>query len=221
MCWIYITCELHINNRYNNQYNNKKNKNIWGPKFVFPAFQVQIPRSHVHNPNLKRNGCLVSQNGSLPQKGPNWLQMELQMEHLPSGDTLKSGVQTKFKAKPVEISPFRTERTIGPKNVPCPKPLFSDRKWNFGRCQSGDIIQAAEIALSQSYGLGYFWSQKRTIAQNPLCHAHISNFILGFCSCGGSNRILKIRAKFTMPISCESATKFGAQKRELGPKKKI
>ena len=27
-----------------------------GPKFVFPVFQVEIPRSHVHNPNLKRNG---------------------------------------------------------------------------------------------------------------------------------------------------------------------
>ena len=69
MCWIYITCELHINNRYNNQYNNKKNKNIWGPKFVFPAFQVQIPRSHVHNPNLKRNCCLVSQKWVITPKG--------------------------------------------------------------------------------------------------------------------------------------------------------
>ena len=78
--------------------------------------------------------------------------------------------------------------------------------------------------LSQSYGLGYFWSQKWGNAQNPLCHAHIPNFISGFCSCWGSNRILKIRAKFTKPISCENATKFGAQKfqraqkRELWPK---
>ena len=37
-------------------------------------------------------------------------------------------------------------------------------------------------------------------AQNPLCHAHIPNFIERFCTCGGSNQVLKIWAKFTWPI---------------------
>ena len=49
----------------------------------------------------------------------------------------------------------------------------------------------------QSYRAPYFWSQKWGNAQNPLCHAHNPDFTGGFCSCQGSNRILKIWAKFT------------------------
>ena len=137
----------------------------------------------------------------------------------PGGDSPKSWAQTKFEAKPVEISPFSTERTIGAKNSPCPNRYFRTEIGKFRRCQSRDIIQAARACqvsnptdiLSQIYGLGYFGSQKQGKAQNPLCHAHIPNFIGFFCSCGGSNRVLKIRPKFTKPISCENATKFGAQ----------
>ena len=86
--------------------------------------------------------------GSKPQKGgPNWVRMKL--SYFPSGDTPKSWARTKFEAKLVESSPFRTEQTISPKNAPCPKPLFSDRNWKFGRCRSGDIIQAAKVAKFQ------------------------------------------------------------------------
>ena len=44
------------------------------------------------------------------------------------------------------------------------------------------------------------------------------DFIGGFCSCGGSDQILKISQKFIKQISCESASKFWAQKFN-GPKK--
>ena len=92
-------------------------------------------------------------------------------------DTPESWAQTKFEAKPVEISPFRTERTIGPKNAPCP---LSDRNWKFGQCQSRDhpcqVSNPTDI-LSQS--LGYFWSKKRRNALNPLCHAPHPEFYWG------------------------------------------
>ena len=45
-------------------------------------------------------------------------------DRIKKGDTMKSWAQTKFEAKPVEIAPFRTERTE-PKNGPYPKhPIF-------------------------------------------------------------------------------------------------
>ena len=99
---------------------------------------------------------------------------------------------------------------LGPSELSVPKMPLPGRR----ACQ----VSNPTNILSQSYGLGYFWSQKRGNAQNPLCHAHISNFIGIFCSCGGSNRVLKIWAKFTKSISCENATKFGAQNFN-GPKK--
>ena len=82
----------------------------------------------------------------ITQKSPNRIHMKFSC--FPGGDTPKLWAQTIFEAKPVKISPFRNERTISPKNVP-PKPLFSDKNWKFGRCQSGDIIQAAEHAKFQ------------------------------------------------------------------------
>ena len=89
----------------------------------------------------------MTRKGSKPQKGPNRVRMKFSCFR--GGDTPKSWAQTKFEAKSVEFSPFRTERTIGPKNAPCPKPLFSDRNWKFTRCQSRDIVQAAELAKFQ------------------------------------------------------------------------
>ena len=80
---------------------------------------------------------------------------------------------------------------------------------------------------SQSYRAPYFWSQKWASTKKPSCHTHIPNFIRGFRSCGESNPVLKIWAKLTKPISCESSSNLGAQnfngskKKELGPKKKI
>ena len=53
---------------------------------------------------------------------------------------------------------------------------------------------------SHCYRAPYFWSQKWGNAQNPLCHVHIPNFIGRFCTCGGSNQVLKIWAKLTWPI---------------------
>ena len=84
---------------------------------------------------------------SKPKKGPNRSRMEFSC--FPVGDTPKSWAQIKFEAKPVKISPFRTDRTIGPKIAPPPKPLFSDGNWKFGRWQSADIKQAAELAKFQ------------------------------------------------------------------------
>ena len=81
--------------------------------------------------------------GSKPQKGPN--RTRIKFSCFIGGDIQKSWAQTKFEAKPVKISPFRTDRTIGPKIAPSPKPLFSGGNWKFGRCQSGDIIQAVEL----------------------------------------------------------------------------
>ena len=85
--------------------------------------------------------------GSKAQKGPNRVRMKFSC--FSGGYTSKSWAQTKFEAKPVEISPFMTERTIGHKNAPCPKSILSDRNWKFGRCQSRDIIQAAVLAKFQ------------------------------------------------------------------------
>ena len=86
------------------------------------------------------------------------------------GDTLKSWAQTKFEAKPVEIAPFRTERTE-PKNGPYPKPLFSHGNWKFGRCQPGDIFQASKLAKfqikptpgSKVVGIGSLGPRKGTV----------------------------------------------------------
>ena len=84
--------------------------------------------------------------GSKAQKGPNRVRIKFSC----FSDILRNHWhRPNFEAKPVEISPFMTERTIGPKNAPCPKPLFSDRNWKFGRCQSRDIIQAAVLAKFQ------------------------------------------------------------------------
>ena len=65
----------------------------------------------------------------------------------------------------------------------------------------------------QSYARRYFGPHKGDGAQNPLFHAHHPNFIWGFCSCGGSNRILKIWAKFTKPNWC-MAILFGRNLRK-------
>ena len=90
---------------------------------------------------------LVPRKGSKLQKGPNRARMKFSC--FLGGDTLKSREQTKFEAKPVEISPFRTEGTVGPQNGPYPKHLFSDGNLKFRRCQSGDIFQAAKFARFQ------------------------------------------------------------------------
>ena len=104
----------------------------------------------------------MSRKGSKPQKGPNRARMKFFC--FPDRDTPNSWGQTKFTAKAGEISPYTTKRTIGPKIAPFPKPLFSDGNWKFGKCQSGDIIQAAELAKFQiqltrgpkAMGLGIF-----------------------------------------------------------------
>ena len=44
---------------------------------------------------------------------------------------------------------IRTDRTIGPKIAPPPKPLFSEGNCKFGQLQSADIKQAAELAKFQ------------------------------------------------------------------------
>ena len=142
------------------------------------------------------------------------------------GDTPKSWAQTKFEAKPVEISPFRTKRTLGPKNAPCPKPIFSDRNWKFRRCQSRDIIQAAELAEFQIRStscpkvMGWGISGPKNGATPKIHYATpTSRILLGsFVAVGAPNRVLKIRPKFTKRITCENATKFGAQNFN-GPKK--
>ena len=59
-----------------------------------------------------------------PRKGSKRARMKFSC--FSGGDTLKSWAQTKFEAKPVKIAPFMTERSVGPKNGPYPKPLFSD-----------------------------------------------------------------------------------------------
>ena len=69
----------------------------------------------------------------------------MEFSSFPGGDTQKSWAQTKFEAKPVKISPFRTARIIGRKIAPPPKSLFPKGNWKFGRWQSADIKQAAEL----------------------------------------------------------------------------
>ena len=83
-----------------------------------------------------------------PQKGSNRARMKFSC--FSGGDTLKLWAQTKFEAKPVEIAPFRTKRTVGPQNGPYPKLLFSDGNWKFVRCQSGDIFQTANRQGAES-----------------------------------------------------------------------
>ena len=70
----------------------------------------------------------------------------MKLSSFAGGDTPKSWAQTKFDAKPVKISQVRTNRTIGPKIAPFPKPLIWDGNWKCGRCQSGDILYIGELA---------------------------------------------------------------------------
>ena len=124
------------------------------------------------------------------------------------------------------MSQVRTERTIGPKIAPLPKSLFFGRKFEIRTVpvrrypiyrRACQILNPSDTRF-QSYRAPYFWSQKWASTKNPLCHAPDPDFIGGFCSCGGYDQILKISQKFIKQISCESASKFGAQKFN-GPKK--
>ena len=144
------------------------------------------------------------------------------------GDTQKSWAQTIFEAKPVEIYPFRTERTISPKNAPCPKPLFSDRNWKFGQCQSGDIIQAAELAKFQIrptscpkvIGLGIFGPKNRAMPQVHYATPTFRILFRTFVAVGAPTESCQIHQADLLSERNEIwGPKFQrAQKRELGPK---
>ena len=153
----------------------------------------------------------------VPRIGSKSKRARMKISCFSGEDTLKSWAETKFEAKPVEIAPFRTERTVGPKSGPYPKPYF--------RAEIGNLDDASQEISSRQVNLpsfksdghsvqklwaSVFWVPKNGGAQNQLCHPHNPNFIAIFCRYRGSNRILKIWAKFTKPISFESATKFGA-----------
>ena len=59
------------------------------------------------------------------------------------------GHRPNFKRNRFKFLHLETDRTIGPKIAPPPKPLFSEGNWKFGRWQSADIKQAAELAKFQ------------------------------------------------------------------------
>ena len=135
---------------------------------------MEIPGSHVHSPNLKRNGWILLYLGPLVLSGSRnfpifaspFLDKIWNLGHYHLVDNITKEKPAKFQIKWTAGSkvlrlcnfgapkgpksgPNLTERTVGPKNGPCPKPLFSDGNWNFGRCQSGDIFQAAELPKYQ------------------------------------------------------------------------
>ena len=129
--------------------------------------------------------------------------------------------RNRFKFLHLEL----TELSV-PKLPPPPKPLFSEGNWKFGRWQSADIKQAAELAKFQIRptpglivtGLHTFGPKNGAMPKTH-CATSISRILLGaFCTCGGSNQVLKIWAKLTWPIWCESVSKFGTQNFN-GPKK--
>ena len=113
-----------------------------------------------------------------------------------------------------------------PKLPHFPNPYFGTEIWySDGASPEISYIYRRACQISnpsdtrfQSYRAPYIWSQKWASTKNPLCHAPDPDFIGGFCSCGGSDQILKISQKVIKQISCESASKFGAQKFN-GPKK--
>ena len=79
-----------------------------------------------------------------PKPGSIWnfpvLQVEIPQNH---------GHKPNLKRNRFKFLNLRTDRTIGPKIAPIPKPLFWDGNWKFGRCQSGDILYIARHAKFQ------------------------------------------------------------------------
>ena len=90
--------------------------------------------------------------------------------------------------------------------------------WRYPNYRWACQVSNLSDTRSQSYRVPYIWSQKWASTKKPLSHPPDPDFIGGFCSCGGSNHILKIWAKSVKPISYESASKFWAQIFN-GPKK--
>ena len=87
-----------------------------------------------------------------------------------------------------------TDRTIGPKTPP-PKPLFSERKWKFGRWKSADIKQAAEqhqVPLLQG---SILLVPKMGQCPKPTMPRPYTEFYWALLY-----QVLKIWAKFTWPI---------------------
>ena len=174
----------------------------------------------------------VPRKGSKPEKGPN--RSHIEFSCFPGGDTPKSWHRPNFKRNRFKFLHLELTELSVPKLPHLPNPIFGGkleiRTMVVRRYQAGS--RACQISnptntRSHCYRAPYFWSQKWGNAQNPLCHVHIPNFIGRFCTCGGSNQVLKIWAKLTWPIWCESVSKFGtqnfkrAQKRDLEPKKRL
>ena len=105
-----------------------------GPKLVFPVCQVEIPRSHVYSPNLKRNG---------------WKLLHLSL-------TAHSGTQN----VPIPIGPLKGKiRNLGPYHrldiITKEKPAKSQIKWTtaskvmiprtFGAPKKGKYPKVAQI----------------------------------------------------------------------------
>ena len=108
--------------------------------------------------------------------------------------------RNRFKFLHLEL----TELSV-PKLPHLPNPYFRREIGNSDDDRYQAESRACQISnptntRSHCYRAPYFWSQKWGNAQNPLCHVHIPNFIGRFCTCGGSNQVLKIWAKLTWPI---------------------
>ena len=112
---------------------------------------------------------------------------------------------------------------LGPTELPVPKLTFLSNP----RAEIGNSDDASPEILSRQQSLPSFKSDR-----HPVPKLWASLFLvpkMGQCPKSTmprqypefywlSNRILKIWAKFTKPTSCESASKFGAQKREFTKK---
>ena len=75
---------------------------------------------------MRPRNFLGPKKGQPPKRGTNWLQIEILC--FPSGDTLKSCVQSKFQAKRLKIAPVITDRTFWDPKLPhFHRPLFEQK----------------------------------------------------------------------------------------------
>ena len=75
---------------------------------------------------MRPRNFLGPKKGQPPKTGTNWLQIEILC--FPSGDTLKSCVQSKFQAKRLKIAPVMTDRTFWDPQLPhFHRPLFEQK----------------------------------------------------------------------------------------------
>ena len=102
---------------------------------------------------MRPRNFLGPKKGQPPKTGTNWLQIEILC--FPSGDTLKSCVQSKFQAKRLKIAPVMTDRTFWDPQLPhFHRPLFEQKLEictlsHFRHCYAKRACKIASLCKAQ------------------------------------------------------------------------